>query len=128
MSTIESNPITKDMLVDSSLFSEVNKKRIAIEKGENWGEFEFGTNKRYYDLYWGPVEKEDKDCVSDYIYIKDEWYEDILKQVGIFDYNINDSENHHTLYLPNDQEAKTKFKEIVKILKDLGFKVIRDCY
>jgi hypothetical protein len=121
-------PISISNLQDSSLISEVKTKKIAIEKGENWGEIKYGTNKRYYDIYWGPVEKDDDDCVSDYIFLEDNWFEEILNKLLISEYSINDSENHHTLYFSSDEEANTKFKEIISLLKSIGFKIVRDCY
>jgi hypothetical protein len=119
--------ITTDILQDPTLIDEVSKKRIAIEKGENWG-YSRHDKDRSYDLYWGPVDKDDKECVSDYIYIKNEWFKDILDEAGVTKYSLNDSENHHTLYMDNDEQANASFKTIVKILKDKGFKIVRDCY
>lgn len=120
-------PISINNLQDAALISEVKSKRIAIEKGENWGETRYGTNK-YYDIYWGPVEKDEDDCVSDYIFLKDEWFEEILNKLSITKYSINDSENYHTLYFDSDEEANTKFKEIISFLKSIGFRIVRDCY
>ena len=121
-------PISINNLKDASLISEVKSKRIAIEKGENWGETRYDTNKKYYDIYWGPVEKDEDDCVSDYIFLEDEWFEEILNKLSITKYSINDSENYHTLYFDSDEEANTKFKEIISLLKSIGFKIVRDCY
>ena len=67
---IELYPISIKNLQDPSLISEVKPRKIAIEKGENWGETRYGTNKKYYDIYWGPVEKDEDDCVSDYIFLE----------------------------------------------------------
>ena len=61
-------------------------------------------------------------------YLEDEWFEEILNKLSITKYSINDSENYHTLYFDSDEEANTKFKEIISFLKSIGFRIVRDCY
>jgi rhamnogalacturonyl hydrolase YesR len=79
-----------------------------------------------YDLYIGPCDEDE--CVSDSIFLSQDWLNKLFKESGIENYNLNSAENYHILYIENDELAKSKFKSLLNNIKSQGFKIIRDCY
>jgi hypothetical protein len=85
-----------------------------------WGEDDgYYPGTKEYILYLGPCDSDG--CISDSISFTDDFMNSILIESGITRYHLHSSENSHTLYFDNDEQANELYNELLDVITSNGF-------
>lgn len=106
--------------------NDIKQNAVYLEKLESsWGEdVGYFPDTMRYNIYLGPCDIDNG--LSDSIGFSDEFIESLLQASGINQYHLHSSENSHTLYFRNDQEANERYNELLEVVSSYGFNLIGD--